>query len=136
MTLAHGRLDPPLVGWWRLIIVFILTVAADQLRTSRNCVADALSFLVIRYTNTVIGHKCGGDSVYEFLARDICVLHCSAAVVCRVDGDIGNVHSSSDTGVVDILRKHVATTSLRTSIVSHFEILNGWNREMICFFGI
>ena len=117
MTLAQGRLDPPLVGRRRLIVVFILTVAADRLRTGRIRVVGALSLLVC-FTSAVDDDGCSDDGAIESFAYDTHDVRCRVAVVCRVV----IVGTSSDTGTVDIVRKRVATTSLRTRIVSHRQI--------------
>lgn len=119
MTLAQGRLDPPLVGWRRLMVASILT---GRFRISLICFVGALSLLLVCFANVIVDHGCGDDSVIESFTSKTHVIQHRVAVVCRIDGDIGNVHTTSGTGVVDILRKYVATTSLRASIVSHFGI--------------
>lgn len=114
MTPAQRRLDPPLVGWRRLMVACILT---GRLRISLICFISVLSLFYVGTTGTAIDHGCNDAGVVMSLTGGAYVVPCCIVMVYRVV----IVNASSDTGVVDVIRKHVAT-SLRSSCVSHFEI--------------
>lgn len=114
MKPAQWRLHPPLVGWGRLMGACILT---GRFRTNLICFVGALSLFDVGRAGTAIDHGCNGAGVVKSLTGGAYVVQYCIAVVCRVV----IVNTSGDTDVVDVIRKHVAT-SLRSSCVSHFEI--------------